>query len=279
MTRPSTDHVRCHACELTCAHCGLRHAIANVPLAYFSDEARGFALMHKHCPPRPTVSKQVELFDALAAKEVPQAMCGECGCIHRPGENTLCPGWRPGPFIPDPVAPPIRASDWLQELANDDAEVGECGLCSKVGPRQFYETGLMMVCLGGCAGIDGMSDDPDPETDPPGYVLPDEDPVTSLSGPVLDTQALLHLIKCVRPKEFWPTLKEMADWHQDVRTRVQDWCRIEHAHAHPIKGITLPERTPLPNVLAALEFPHPKKPKKGARPLTSGKRRGKGVEA
>jgi hypothetical protein len=29
-------------------------------------------------------------------------LCGECGAIHRPGENTLCPGWRPGPFVPDP---------------------------------------------------------------------------------------------------------------------------------------------------------------------------------
>jgi hypothetical protein len=32
----------------------------------------------------------------------PAEMCGECGCIHRPGENTLCPGWRPGPFVPSP---------------------------------------------------------------------------------------------------------------------------------------------------------------------------------
>lgn len=32
-------------------------------------------------------------------------LCGECGCIHRPGENTLCPGWRPGPFVPTPAGP------------------------------------------------------------------------------------------------------------------------------------------------------------------------------
>ena len=112
---------------------------------------------------------------------------------------------------------------------------------------------------------------------PPGYGEPG--PGTSLSGPQLNAFELRYLITCVRPKEFWPTLKEVETWHQDVRTRVQDWCRIEHAHAHPIQGMTLPERGPLPNVLAALEFPHPKKPKKGARPLTSGKRRGKGVEA
>lgn len=36
----------------------------------------------------------------MAAEREP-ALCGECGAIHRPGENTLCPGWRPGPFIAD----------------------------------------------------------------------------------------------------------------------------------------------------------------------------------
>ncbi len=225
----NTDH------GLRCQHCaGIYTPTLPATVERHISALRGFVLMHKHCPPRPVVSKQTELFDELAKKEAERGEGWDyfsCCCGARFAE------------------PHQRAEHW--------------------------ET--CATFLG--KSIDGMSDDPDPETDPPGYVLPDEDPVTSLSGPVLDTQALLHLIKCVRPKEFWPTLKEMADWHQDVRTRVQDWCRIEHAHAHPIKGITLPERTPLPNVLAALEFPHPKKPKRGARPLTSGKRRGKGAEA
>ncbi len=33
----------------------------------------------------------------------PPLLCGECGVKHYPGENTLCPGWRPGPFVPDPA--------------------------------------------------------------------------------------------------------------------------------------------------------------------------------
>jgi hypothetical protein len=53
-------------------------------------------------------------------------MCGECGCKHRPGENTLCPGWRPGPFVPDPTPERIAAALALADstsslaLASDD---------------------------------------------------------------------------------------------------------------------------------------------------------------
>lgn len=45
--------------------------------------------------------KAESLRESLALQE--PELCGECGVIHRPGENTLCPGWRPGPFVPAPA--------------------------------------------------------------------------------------------------------------------------------------------------------------------------------
>ncbi len=85
----------------------------------------------------------------------------------------------------------------------------------------------------------------------------------------LDAIELRHLVTCVRPREFWPSVKEVESWHADVRADVQRWCRAEHAHASPIAGHSLPARSPMPNVLANLELSAPKK-KAGARPLSSG---------
>jgi hypothetical protein len=57
-------------------------------------------------------------------ESVPE-LCGECGCQHRPGENTLCAGWRPGPFVPGPIpeavaAEALRACD--DSPSNKEAE-------------------------------------------------------------------------------------------------------------------------------------------------------------
>ena len=235
----NTDH------GLRCQHCaGIYTPTLPATVERHISALRGFVLMHKHCPPKVVPSKQVELFDALVAKEKEKELQRRADMF----SNAI------DVLVPEPTTSPVLDS------------------ISDAGNRILAEIAAAQAI----AGIDGMSDEPDPETDPPGYGEPG--PGTSLSGPQLNAFELRYLITCVRPKEFWPTLKEVETWHQDVRTRVQDWCRIEHAHAHPIQGMTLPERGPLPNVLAALEFPHPKKPKKGARPLTSGKRRGKGVE-
>lgn len=53
-------------------------------------------------------------------------LCGECGVSHRPGENTLCPGWRPGPFVPDPTPERIAAALALAEAV--DAAARACDL-------------------------------------------------------------------------------------------------------------------------------------------------------
>ena len=51
-------------------------------------------------------------FDQHPAPSRQPALCGECGVIHRPGENTCCPGWRPGPFVPSPQ--PEMPEGWVK---------------------------------------------------------------------------------------------------------------------------------------------------------------------
>lgn len=57
-----------------------------------------------------------------ASHQTPPQLCGECGCRHYPGENTLCPGWRPGPFITDEVHPAVAAE---MATACDDNPTGK----------------------------------------------------------------------------------------------------------------------------------------------------------
>lgn len=118
MTRPNTDHVVCDAQDggaFRCLHCGDHHAPSfRQPLAVFCESAKGYALMHKHCQPKPEPSKQVPLFDANGHE--------------------------------------ARSAS--------------------------YST--TVVPLGAAQGIDGMSDEPDPETDPPGHT------VTNLDNDELD---------------------------------------------------------------------------------------------
>lgn len=117
-------------------------------------------------------------------------------------------------------------------------------------------------------GIDGTTDTPAPEIDPPGP------PSRHGEGPLLDAAQLRHLVTCVRPKEFWPTPKQVESWHADVRADVQRWCRMAHTRAHPIAGQPVPHDFTMPNVLANIEH-EPAKKKRGARPLTSGRKKGK----
>lgn len=130
-------------------------------------------------------------------------------------------------------------------------------------------------------GISATTDEPDPETDPPGPAqvfgtefdveaeLDDEDPLPQRhgEGSLLDAIELRHLVTCVRPKEFWPTVATVESWHPDVRADVQRWCRNEHVRASPIAGLPIPHASPMPNVLENIEIE--KKGKRGARPLSN----------
>jgi hypothetical protein len=78
-------------------------------------------------------------------------------------------------------------------------------------------------------------------------------------GELLDPIELRHLISCVRPREGWPTVKEIKGWHPEVRADVQKWCRSEHTRASPIAGAPLPEPTAMPNVLENIIFRHEEK--------------------
>jgi hypothetical protein len=238
---------------LYCQHCAeLYPPSLPCTVERWIDQCRGFVLMHKHCPKPLEPSKQVELFDELAKKDVPRAMCGECGCIHRPGENTLCPGWRPGPFIPDPPA-----------------------------------------------GIDGMSDAPDPETDPPerdadGAPLPPPPYAHLARDEELHAKFLQHypwpkdsfqlradlaiVLQRIEGAEL-PSAATVNGWHPDtiqfqkaagwVRDELADMNRTEHPEFDPFLPL---ERQPMPPELAALCLP-PKRKAKGARPLVNPKPR------
>lgn len=93
----------------------------------------------------------------------------------------------------------------------------------------------------------------------PQSTFPFEDPQAEArhgEGALLDPVELRHLITCVRPREGWPTVKEIKGWHPEVRADVQKWCRTEHAQAHPIAGAPLPPAPSLamPNVLENIIF-------------------------
>lgn len=91
-----------------------------------------------------------------------------------------------------------------------------------------------------------------------GLLALDEPPARHGEGALLDPIELHHLITCVRPRELWPTVKQVGAWHEQVRADVQKWCRAEHARANPIAGAPLPPASPVPNVLEniALDLEH-----------------------
>ncbi len=124
MTRTNTDHVICDAQDagaFRCMHCGDRHQPAfPVPLAIFCESAKGYALMHKHCLPKPKPTKQVELFDALAKKEIRESFARE---IEAREIATDEPTGAISALTDEPapeIDPPMRGSDLLRQLAWED---------------------------------------------------------------------------------------------------------------------------------------------------------------
>jgi hypothetical protein len=207
MTRPTTDHIVASGL-FRCLHCGSSYAgpDTDTPVDAPISVIRGFALMHKHCQPKPKPSPQLAL-------------------------------------------PQIYQSHAIDERAERELEL--------------LRAAIPLEPPTGCfRGIDGNSD---PETDPPGP------PKRHGEGPLMNAAQLRHLVTRVRPKEFWPSVEMVTSWHADVRADVQRWCQIEHKRSHPIAGMPVPFNSEMPNVLQNIEFE--RKPKRGARPLSSPRKR------
>lgn len=98
-------------------------------------------------------------------------------------------------------------------------------------------------------------------------------------GPLLDAVELRHLITCVRPREYWPTVADVETWCEQVRADVQKWCQVEHVRAAPIAGLPLPPALQMPNVLENLVFRHEDELKRKSGKRKASKRKGKAPAA
>lgn len=107
------------------------------------------------------------------------------------------------------------------------------------------------------AGIDGTSDEPDPETDPP---LPDRYWGFNANYPKAENHLALWdaLREALTPAEYGKLVdgKAVASWHRSSGQfeAVAHWARVENAHkVHanraPTPGITVPARFPMPLAL------------------------------
>jgi hypothetical protein len=299
---------------LYCQHCAeLYPPSLPCTVERWIDQCRGFVLMHKHCPKPLEPSKQVQLFDELAKRE---------------------------PVLKG------RASDMLRELREDDSDGMETeDECSARTVREemraacshkFVDSKNCLKCRISFAelkaeslresrrlnGIDGNSDAPDPETDPPGNPLQgirasdwlrelaedDAEGEVTADGAPLPPPAYSHLVpdEATRlkflqhypwPKDSFqlradlaivlqriegaelPSAATVNGWHPDTIQfqKAAGWVRDELADMnrteHPEFDLFLPlERQPMPKELAALCMP-PKRKAKGARPLANPKPR------
>jgi hypothetical protein len=245
----NTTHIAAStSLTMNCEHCRMTQStIPGATLDRLADSVRGFLIMHRRCEKPVEPSKQVELFDELAAKE---------------------------PVLPG------RASDMLRELEEDDKPYACC-----CGAR-FGETWERVTHWETCAkflgkSIDGNSDEPDPETDPPGALG-----IFERMFPMpRDNTHLHHLLRSVVPEAqrtqlaawlaTWPidsglpAFDEIAHWARTEQARIDAQGRAQRGEPG-IPGLYIPTaRMPL-CLSDALGLT---KKKRGARPLTSGKRR------
>jgi len=225
----NTDHVQCYTCELSCNNCGLAPTFEPMPAATLSDVIRGFLLMHRRCEKPAEPSKQVELFDALAAKEANHTR-----------------------VIQDPIAEAAEAMGYY------DAD----------------------------PGIDGMSDEPDPETDPPGHDLPE---LTDLDDPFGARYPRAHdhvrlradLDVVLQDQGGSPSLEQLRTYPvgSTAYDEIAHWCRMQLAimnrKENPDFEVYLPATPqPMPRSLVKLT-----KKARGARPLSSPRKRRSTMEA
>ncbi|OGR95474.1 MAG: hypothetical protein A2V88_15275 [Elusimicrobia bacterium RBG_16_66_12] len=244
--RPNTDHVVCDAKDggaFRCLHCGDRHMPTfPQPLAVFCESAKGYALMHKHCQPRPEPTKQVALFDALVEQEtnhtrVIQPHHDDAYAIDGMSDEPDPETDPPGPALPG------RASDMLRELAEDDAE-----------PQEHDKPEL---------------------TD-------QDDPFGQRYPMARDHLRLKTNLSVVLQGVLTPTLEQLQALPVGSAAfdKIAHWTRIESARMnlteHPELEVYLPTGQAMPKELAAmrraLKEGEPKK-KRGARPLSSPEKR------
>ena len=275
MTRTNTDHVICDARDsgaFRCMHCGDRHQPAlPVPLAIFCESAKGYALMHKRCLPKPEPTKQVELFDALAKKEIRESFAREIEAqeIAADGGNgSVCsmhdyepPGAisaltdEPAPEI-DPPGPPTAmdrfyAKNSLMDGPGIDAAADETELAEHDKPELTDQ------------------DDPFGRRYPMARTVARlrDDLAVVLQGVLVPTSVQLDLV--VPGSTLWDRL---AHW-----TRVE-LCRANLTE-HPELEVYLPAHNAMPRELVAmrkaLKEAEPK-PKRGARPLSNPRKRRSG---
>lgn len=222
-----------------CNHCGGQHVPAlPMPIDQFVSMGKGFVLMHKHCQKPEVPSKQVPMFgaDPLGKRDPGlQAMClsefddlGIDGSSDEPDPET-----DPPPPAEDPKVNAVSDHDLLTLL-------GTLGVQADLREIQSW-THRQLYCTKAWALAPGAWPRP-------------------AHFQLLDPAELRHLITCVRPKEFWPSVKEIESWHEQVRADVQRWCRIEHARSHPIAGHPVPMNMAMPSVLANIE--HAAKPRR-----------------
>lgn len=273
-----TDHVTFIAAsaEFRCERCGaFQYVVDEVDIATCITQLRGFALTHSVCKPRPEPTRQLPLphtqdhtktakdrapgrsreepaggsaptseepnggaEEARPPMQDGKPWCGECGCYHNPGENTLCP------TNPCPCGDQGRPGHPLGHC--DSAQLGPHG-----------------------EGIDGSTDEPAPEIDPPGPdVFAQLYPMARDHGTLRDD---LHAVLTPEQYALLPNGTVEA-WHPatGIFDAIAHWARIEKAHIEipkrePIAGFYLQGRMPMPVKLAEL-LGKPAKPKRARKP-------------
>lgn len=120
-------------------------------------------------------------------------------------------------------------------------------------------------------GIDGSTEEPAPEIDPPSPYEKFERMYPLATNHV----DLWESLRSAIPKSQCAKLPSELPWDADtgIFNAVATWSRIERAHLDaaqraPIPGLTIPARLPMPEKLVELLGVKPKR-MKGARPLTS----------
>lgn len=251
-----TDHVTFIAAsaEFRCERCGAFLLLVDeIDIATCITQLRGFALTHSVCKPRPEPTRQTALPNAAAIMGQAQAQAQPC--------------------VEDVLAGIDSSADEPAPLTSP-AQRGKCGLCGRFGQLQFYELGLMMVCLGGCPeeGIDGSTDEPAEEIDPPG-----PDVFAKLYPMARDHSTLRDHLHAVLTPEQYAKLPHgtVEAWHPatGIFDAIAHWARIEKAHTEipkrePIAGFYLQGRMPMPVKLAELlgETAKPKRARKAHKP-------------
>lgn len=164
-----------------------------------------------------------------------------------------------GPTLSDRDGNPV--DDPREAPITSPAQRGKCGLCGRFGQLEFYETGLTMVCLGGCPeGIDASTDEPAEEIDPPG---PDafaaRYPMATDHGKLRGDLAVVLGNRGLRV----PSLDELRQWHErsGVFDALAHWARLEIAHMNAAEHpeLQIPGRLDMPEKLAELLGERPKK--------------------